>query len=343
MKVAIVGDLHARGKDLDQLLAQAEAAGEVMKVREVELVIQAGDVFDRANIGDGDAPTGTVVKAARDAMNMIRPFFRTPMVAVAGNHDMPGAGGHDALQALENERHLNIVREARTVGKIALLPWSWDWTRSAEDELRRICAEPVDLLVGHVEVVGARMSGSACCEPRPGRWQVSRALLEELPVRRIALGHFHARQDLTGGRGGYVGALRQLNHGEEGNPAGFEIFDTCTGNAEWFEVGAAKRYKTVVVMPGEPVPPVNGDILRVRFEAAPTGEEVRRLEAAGAKIEVMVETQERARRAEVPDGVVGDPDALLGLWAAAQEPPMDGARLTAAREELHNLLTGGAK
>lgn len=169
-------------------------------------------------------------------------------------------------------------------------------------------------------------------ELKPGDWAMSRSDLEKVPAKHIALGDFHRRQDLTG-RGGYVGALRQLGFGEEGNTQGFEILDTDTWEAQWVELSACPVHRTVEIMPGDPIPEqAAGERLRVRYLSAPSTDEVRHLEAQGVVVQHVVEREERVRRVEIPQGAMQDRRELIRLWAGAQNPPIGG-------ERLENMLT----
>ena len=236
MKIANVADPHFRGKDLEHARAQGMAMANECIRRGVGLVTVAGDLFDRPTIGDQHASTGAIAGAAIEVVKRLTDAG-IDVLMITGNHDQSGPGSADALHVFDGMDGVIVVRDTDVIalkGKMILcLPWQWNG--DAERELSRFTnpTEPM-MLLAHVEVIGSRMGGTRCCESSPGKWQISRQFLETLPVDHIALGHFHARQDLTG-RGGYIGSLRQCNFGEEGNAAGFEIWDTQTGLTEWVE------------------------------------------------------------------------------------------------------------
>lgn len=341
MLIAICADLHFRGKDLDA--ANEQAAAMVMECvrREVDLLCIAGDIFDRPAIGDNHASTGAVAEAA---IRMVRELTKhgINVLMIPGNHDQSGAASADALHVFDGMPMVTAIREVSVFSiseecpAIFCMPWSWagdDPTRLVESaiNLRKLKTDDKRLmLLAHVQVAGARMSGSFCCEPSPGKWQVSRAFLESLPVDHIALGDFHARQELVPGKGGYVGALRQLNFGEEGNPAGFEVWDSKTNQTEWVELDAAPRYWTAIDSAMRPEGWHEKDLMRVRFvEVNPLPETVKRLEFAGVVVEQILDRPERTSRAEVPAGVIESPHALIDLWAHTQNPPVNDGKLTA--------------
>jgi len=338
MKIANTADWHIRGKDLDACRSQLLAMHIECVERRVDLVTVAGDVFHSSTIGDQYASTGAQVEVA---LEVVRLFSQSEIqvLMIPGNHDKAGAGSVDALHVFDGLEDVEVVREVKAHNvwfkggrclRVLCLPWAW--SGNAEEILGTLAGfeGEADLLLGHAQVAGARMQGAFTCDAKPGAWQLSRAFLNTLPVRRIALGDFHARQELVEGKGGYIGALRQLTFGEEGNPAGFEIWDTETGAVEWVELGAAPVHRTTILRPGDPFDVVMDSSVkqRVRFEGKiPSAETVHKLEGLGVQVETIVPVQERVRRANVPDGIINDPHALIGLWAEHQEPRIEGDRL----------------
>ena len=346
MKIAITADWHLSGKDLAEASAQLGAFVAECVARKVELVAVAGDVFDESTIHDSRAGTGAVGKVLTATLTALDKA-NIPQVMIAGNHDASGAGQADALHVLDGRPMLTILRggggfAVADFGAVEIIgvPWRWADPADAEPTIARAISERPDwgnvsaatLFLSHIQIVGGRMAGSHTCSTR-GEWRASRACLDALDVDHIALGDFHARQDLTGGRGGYVGALRQLNFGEEGNPAGFEVWDSESGAVEWVELDAAPRYRTVEVGPGDLdyLPPEAGENerLRVRYVGHDTFpmEDIKRLEADGVQVEQIVERKERVRRAEVREGVVDSPHGLIDLWAENLNKAVDVPRM----------------
>ena len=332
MKIANTADWHVRGKGLAVVSEQLAAFTRECVQREVDLVTIAGDVFERPTIGDNDASTGAVAEVPIRCVGELTKHD-IQVVMIPGNHDIAGAGSADALHVFDGMGGVKVIREpaVRRSGEIQIVALPWSWEGNAPNLILMRLMSPAGfpaLLLGHVQVTGARMNDSKTAEHKPGMWQISREFLEQLPVDHVALGDFHARQDLADGRGGYVGALRQCNFGEEGNPAGFEIWDTETGETEWVELDIAPKHRTVVLTPGD-TPPERGsnEHLRVRYDGHPDPVESKQLEQAGIRVEEIVDREERVRRADVPPGILGDPHGMIRLWAGAQEPAVDGARL----------------
>lgn len=363
MKLAISPDWHI-GRELEHDAAQLGALVARCIREEVSAVLVPGDVFDRPNVCTPKYSTGAVQAVVADAIGrLVEADIKVTMIP--GNHDKAGPGSEDCLRFLDvMAPDVVVVREPKWLVdrcgvNVLYLPWVYD--ADAEAVLRDLVAfgmqsggvfgdgnafSGLSLLMAHVQVIGARMAGLRCCDG--GSWCVTREFLESLPFTRFALGDFHARQDLFDGRGGYVGALRQGNFGEEGNPQGFEIWDTDTGAVEWIELYAAPMHETY-----RPTCPVELDTMigapsvnRRRAVVSgwtPSGEAMARAEAAGVRVDVEAVRAERERRVDsVGSGILDDPHALIRLWASQQRPPLgddDVARLL----RVHDAVTADAK
>ena len=340
MRIAIFADIHARGKDAKALAAQCGAAAGAVRTKDIDLVTFVGDVFDAPNIGDSRLSTGGVVAIMqRFVADLIG--GQRQVLMIVGNHDQAGSGSQDALHVFDEIPGVHIVREPENIFmagcEIACLPWSWAGAgNDPAEELARLASErkgkKFDLLLGHVQVVGAKMNSHVTCEASPGKWQIDRETLSAFPARHIALGDFHLRHDLTNGRGGYVGAFRNLSHNEEGNPAGFEIWDSVTGETEWVELDAAPKYQTIPVASlDEPAPSgydLKNTVTRVDFGIDPDPAEVARLEAMGVEVRIIKGRDERIVRAVVDESIVHNARGLIDLWAKAQNPPVTPERMT---------------
>ncbi|HUT58703.1 MAG TPA: metallophosphoesterase, partial [Phycisphaerae bacterium] len=255
MKIANVADIHARGKDLSACRDQLAAMVAECIKRQVALVTIAGDIFDRASIGDNHASTGAIAEVPIRAVAELTKHG-IEVLMIPGNHDVSGAGSADALHVFDGMAKVHVVRDpcwwVYTDDQcdnvhIFCLPWSWSGEDPGDILWVQSVSRKATLLLAHVRVTGAKMSRDFTCDAKPGTWQVSRGFLELLPFDHFALGDFHARQNLTNGRGGYVGAIMQHNFGEEGNPAGFEVWNTETNETEWVELDAAPRYQTTTI------------------------------------------------------------------------------------------------
>lgn len=328
--IASSADWHARGYDLDAFDRQLGALVNQTALAGAELHCVAGDIFDEPNIADSRASTGAIVEVV--TRHIANAPFR--WLFITGNHDVSGAGSVDALTCLDQFKNVTIAREAKTIlhevsgTRIVCLPWNWSSNRTPFETLSDLAkstyAYSRNVLLAHVQRIGSRMSGRKVCEG--GSWSISDAELAALNFDHLALGDFHSRHN------GYVGALRQLNHGEEGNPAGFELWHPDTNETKWVELTEAPYYRTVEVFKGQPIPtPGPNEKLRVKTIGwIPSASDVIALEqeAPPGSITVapIIEREERVARAEVPQGAASDPAALIELWSSTQSPPIEAER-----------------
>jgi len=353
MKIAFTADWHIRGKDIAACRAQLRQFTKEVSRRQIDTVVIAGDIFDNPNISDQYASMGAQVEVADEAMTALTAAVED-VIVIRGNHDQSGPGSADALHVfdpyiLEENPKLSVIRNRDVLNRVsvylACLPWQWDVGQGAAYEieglLRHCRAEspsrPI-VLTGHVRIGGAKMSATQVCALKRGEWIIDRETLSAWPFDHVALGDFHARQDLTGGRGGYVGALRQCNFGEENNPTGFEVYDTQARSTEWVNLDAAPIHKTILLQPGESIDaqkigklkPNEKEKLRVQIMGGQVDRVmVKTLEDNGVMVEHFVDAEERIQRANVPAGIIRDHHALMRLWAEQQNPPISAGRLAA--------------
>lgn len=345
MKIAIMTDEHADGKNLGDLDAQSSAAAAICSDHGIDLILHGGDMFHKAKIHDEPASTGGILEAAHRALAK---FTGTNHIILLGNHDKAGVGQPDALHAFDGSPNVKVIRKpsVETYGgaNIFCLPWSWEG-QSAEHAFDAFnLPASVDVFLGHVEVIGGRMNDFCTCKSTPGQWQISRTCLDGIKAKHIAIGHFHKRQQLNP-RGGYIGSFMQHTFNGTGDPAGFEIYDTVTGETQWIELEAARKHCIFVVDENTPAPeslPEHAKSMIKYSRGICDQVEARRLENAGAVIKEFVERVERIKRADVPAGALEDPHGLIGLYAASQNPPLAGDRL----ERMHDTfgdLTGAER
>lgn len=336
MKIGLLADLHLRGKDLQEASAALDSALAEMRARGVEWVLCAGDVFDNPNILDRHGRTGTVLDA------FLRPCerFGIPWLVVEGNHDASGPRDHGALTALRGREIFQVITRPQVVRRVsgppctevnvACLPWAskahWlaqpgnrelppeeqasRWQAAGQAVLQGLRrqlseAEGFRILLGHVEVAGSVNSYKFIL---PGStWCFSQTDLEGVGADLVALGHYHLRQ------GSYLGALRQLSHGEEGNPSGWLFLDTATGQREFVDVDAP-RYFTVRADSYRPADFREWDRVRI-LGAEPPGVEL----PANARFEREVEEKSAAIRDGAADLDPGAPlHQLVAAWLRAQ-------------------------
>jgi exonuclease SbcC len=271
MKIAIIADLQPTGDRLDEFRRQLDAAIDVALEERCPILAIAGDVFEAGNIGDAHRPTGAILRAVCEPLRRFLGRSKSnEIVCVRGNHDTDNDGPDDALAALEamDLTRVFVARRSQWWGSlihkinIACLPWRWagedpDTPPDAEAELEALLADDLPprgfprLLLGHVQVLGAKYNSLRVCEG--GTWIVSQEKLRELVTRykidRVAFGDFHLRDvDLAGlGMGGFMGNLWQQNFSHVGNPQGLEVWNTETGEVVWHELREARRHSIWIV------------------------------------------------------------------------------------------------
>lgn len=328
MRIAFAADLHLRGKDLAITEWHLAELSEKLRAN-ADILLVAGDVFDHPQVGDRHASTGAITR-------VINRFLRNlsiPVVLIPGNHDKANEASVDALAVLEaTDPQITVVREAQWVYwpgtvtpwdpqpkplAVACLPWFWDGDASRHLALLAEEAVPAAdytrVLIAHVQVKGAVMNGGRRCQE--GSFSVSMQELTDFPAERIALGDFHQRQTVAGEKGGYVGAIRQLNFGEEGNPQGFEIWDSVTNEVQWIELETAPKFTSVEWERGEIAPELEATSYnRVVVNGwIPEAGSMTELQEAGVRIDVQAVHAPRMQRTEgeLPDN---DPVALFMFW-----------------------------
>jgi len=253
-KIAIIGDLHFQGKDRYEMGWQLTL--QECEKRNVEKILQLGDVFNYYNIARREETVGNIVFAVlRHLLEWLSKDEKREAIIIAGNHDIAGPRRRDALTVLENLSQITIIRKPQVIEKkgivIAAIPWITkahlrakhkdlkpaEFEQLYQETIQKIInylrlevqdREGYKILIAHCEMEGVEVNQGF--HLTGGHFQLTRTQLESIGVDKIALGHIHKRQ------GYYVGALLQQDFSEEGNPQGFEVVDIETGETEYVEI-----------------------------------------------------------------------------------------------------------
>jgi DNA repair exonuclease SbcCD nuclease subunit len=361
--VGLTADWHLRYADLDAATKQIHKMLDVCIDRGVKDIFISGDIFNKATIHDDRGSTGLIGSVFSDWLGQCR-RNEIHVLVTPGDHDIPGAGARSALGVFCGKPELTIVnipfilkfKETEDSFSVLAVPWQWSPDRPAEEIILQALAahgKPVDLMIGHLSIMGGAYNVKKSMDYESGgararQWVVSREFLAGLPVKHIGLGDFHRRQDLADGRGGYIGAIRQLNFGEETNPAGFELWNPKTDETEWVELDEAPKHVTRIIPAGtkmtNPMPKemyqVHPNICaRWMFEEEPDPIVERQLQEQGVRVDREVKRVERARRADdIEPGIVENDHALIDLWAGQQEPPLEPERIARMKRVLDETL-----
>src|SRR5436190_1468085 len=265
MRILHTADWHV-GRRLgrhDRAAETAAALEEVDRIateHEVDLVLVAGDVFDR--------PIPPVDALALGLGGLLRLAEGRPVVAVAGNHDSPEL--FEALAPLVRDRgrgvHLigSIRRpeEGGVLGPeqlgvpalIGCLPFlregrvvdfmrdAGEWYGQYAERIAALCTafdtalvaragtDLVPLLVAHLMVGGVKVGGSERELHVGGAYVASAQAIPPGP-QYVALGHINAPQAIPGSPvpGQYAGSLLPLDFGEAGDTKRVLIVDADPG------------------------------------------------------------------------------------------------------------------
>jgi exonuclease SbcD len=303
MRFLHTADWHL-GKNLrnrSRLDEQEQALREVLDIasrEKIDCLLMAGDLFD------SHAPSA---EAERMAYGFFAELSaqRIPAVFIAGNHDHPGRLG--ALEPLLGRMQIHVrphIRPPADGGvieievkneraRIAVVPWvpehkliNAELMMGAQADravayaermslmMESLCeaftADTVNLLMGHVYVMGALASGTerAVHLSRPYALTAQR-----FPAfaSYVALGHLHRPQQIDAPCPAlYSGSLLQLDFGEEGQQKRVVIVDATAGKKARMEsipLSSGRTLRTVKAPMAEIEKRAaglsNGDLLRV--------------------------------------------------------------------------------
>ncbi len=258
--------------------------------RGVELVLMCGDILATPN------PPPTAENILAGILRQITDAG-AKVIYLLGNHELPGWGDHPAKIyetlavpgiIVADEPKLHKIELASGTVQVATIPYQALRERDF-DELAAKLGEMVDpsmpsILMAHVFVVGARLSGSDV-RLLPDEPYTSPETLLNLPFTYIALGHIHKSQAVcTAPPAVYAGSIQRLDFSEEGEQKGFvygELVPSGDGfSASWeFVPTDAVDFVTIDVDTrgkGDPTSAVISAIKRRRFDGAVVRIRVRR-------------------------------------------------------------------
>jgi hypothetical protein len=269
--IAITSCWHFQGHRLDVYTHWLTQALTLMQQHKVEAILHCGDVFHYGRVGNSDAPSSSVVDAVRSAVEAAQ----IPMFMAEGNHDQNNHPHRSALVLLDGTPRMahmgNLSWFNLRQDGIAYICADWQPGMSTDHWLVWLgtCLDSafVDhrkvVVFGHVDLADRSHSDSGAW-PRPSVKQLE-VLADGRDVHWF-LGHIHEAESwgVTTKRPGkvqIVGALRRLRWDEAGNPDGFVLFDTETGNTTRIPLDGP-RY--IDLTAGEELPEVSrpGDVVR---------------------------------------------------------------------------------
>ncbi len=284
MRILHTADWHV-GRRLgrhDRIAEMREALDEVARIADeerVDLVLVAGDVFDRA------APPVESLSLGLSAL--LRLAHGRPVVVVAGNHDAPEL--FDALAPLLRDRGVHVIGRIKAPDAGALLgpedlgvpavvagfPFLREgrvidfmaetgrWYGAYAQKIaaitdaynaalvQRAGTDLVPILVAHFMVNGVRVSRS---ERELHIGDAYTATAQAIPAgpQYVALGHIHAPQPVPGAPvpAAYAGSLLALDFGEAGEDKRVVVVDV--------EPGRLATLRSIPIHAGRPLEQVRG-------------------------------------------------------------------------------------
>jgi exonuclease SbcC len=301
-KIMLVGDMHLKDKRLNDIAEAWRRAVSLASKNGVDLIAQAGDVFDHVNVYGKNEVVGTIYDAFLSPYRDQEKPIRT--IIIPGNHDIGGAMDKDALTPIDCYPWITVARRPEVVDvmpglSVCAVPWVsrsnlvsklvqrgsspgdaagkvgnalsdlFHELRSKVEERRR--SGRFVLFLGHLEVTGAKLTGGQV--QSGGAFEFSPASLASIGASAYALAHIHIRQPVPGlpnPNDGYLGALCQLSFGEEGNAAGCRVIEVAGDKIvsdQWVNNSASPRYVTVSSLEEKGFRDV--DHVRLRAETRP--------------------------------------------------------------------------
>lgn len=262
MRTALIMDIHLRASDIEVGGPVFLKACQSAQDNDCDTLIVGGDLFDSTLIGGRGASTGSVVAWAKRGLAA----FKGKIYILLGNHELAGVGQAHALEVLRDLPDVEIIDRDTLLDiagiKVAFLPYispahlfskhpEWDsetrrdkFAHALDAVLTHLREATPDLFVGHCAIAGSIANKSGYRVFGNGNTMELRADQVLGVAPKVAWGDFHKRQAFSPDRpnDGYVGALRQLNFGEECNPTGYRLIDFATGEDRFIEIDSPKYF-----------------------------------------------------------------------------------------------------
>lgn len=207
--------------------------------RQVDLFLQAGDLFDRPDPRNAERHfVASQFKRMREA--------GIPVFAIAGNHDSPRSFGYDGGILPQEEMHvLDAVHLFRATDafepqvltirgqRVAIRGLSSDFNRA--DESCPLETVPIQERQGDIDLILLHYSVEGWGQPFAHEPCLSLANLQKLNTDAICVGHLHTRRETRLPNDTILlnpGATEHINFGEEKLPCGFWVLHCEPGHVE---------------------------------------------------------------------------------------------------------------
>lgn len=231
MKVAVIGDLHAGGKDGNIVLMEQQLDYLVdvfipyLQSNNIKTIYQVGDIFD---VRKG---TNThVLHQWKLRFFKLLSDLNIKMETLVGNHDMYFRNTihpNTLSEHLDQYDNITINDEvAEYSGLTSSEIWCpWICKENHEDIFKMIEKSKANICFGHFEIKGARMESSVCTDGLPV------SMFKKFDL--VLSGHFHSKGRYDNVQ--YVGTPYQMCWGDYGHDKGFYILDTKSLDLEFIQ------------------------------------------------------------------------------------------------------------
>ncbi len=275
----ILGDIHLRAKNLKDLEHAFHSIIQWSHDNKVNCILQAGDIFDSANIHGKDASTGKVFSA------FINPFLKqknkTKFITVVGNHDL--AFDSDVLTTLDGYDWIKkVFRKPEVIEidkgiSVCGFPWiekynllqrlikSGKTNKEGNEKINELFSNiliklkeqvqehkdkgNIVIFLGHLELQGSVISKDGQLQSG-GSFQFTPSEISSLNCDIYGCAHIHIRQKVLGLKSdndGFIGTICQLGFGEESNVCGFRYIEIDDGQIitdKFIDNGSSPKYFT---------------------------------------------------------------------------------------------------
>lgn len=187
-RVLVIGDPHATQQELGDCQLLVDFIGQVARDQKVDQILFLGDLYNNHAI------------VHLDVMNFWNNAFVdlgviAPIVALVGNHDMPGNSQSDAQALMAHTDLITVVdRPLELMPNVLYVPYIADAAKFV-----RVCNdEPTQTLIGHQTFDGSKYENGFFANDGVDQ--------DLIPQKQVICGHIHATQQL--GKVWYPGSPR---------------------------------------------------------------------------------------------------------------------------------------
>lgn len=279
MRIAHLADLHLgfrqyqrlssagnNQREADVARAARQAIDAVIESRP-DLILIAGDVFHQVR------PSNPMILFALRELTRLRTALPdTPVVMIAGNHDLPRAAETGCILALFRTIGIQVVEHEPDRIRFPALDLSLfavpDRLGQPLPALTTDSESRYNVLLLHGEVQGVLPDRAVMVDRSPSEVTVEE--LQQAPWDYVALGHYHVHRQVAD-RAWYAGSLdyvssnawgelaEQRQHGVPGK--GFAMHDLATGEHTFVHVVTERRFIDLEPVDARALAPADVDAL----------------------------------------------------------------------------------